>query len=761
MANNLEILYNSLKRDNYDVPATYESFARTLTASGMEGVRNRQALYNSLRNDDYDVPDTYESFATTLFVPDMSRQNGNGISEAQSQRTGSGGKSTSRGDLVQTASPSRRDADPTVTTSRGEADPTVTTSPRDAVQTVSTSRGDAAPVGNVAPARHVMTPSERLRVARHELEAAQSAVARKEEERKARQAEKDYYKAVREEEEQIREHNAEGRARADAEGIDWNAVPDEGETEVRYDDLLSEQAQVKRLANTAGYLGPHLDKEGARAVSSDIGEGVYYHRDGRTSQEREPFAARARAMNDPEDIYRTPTGSGIDPRGASADPIALPELEVTGSSRSSIMKRVDEMRFLDESLKDVGDVELRKRASMELQSERDEVDARLEKWKEENPGKWRDMSREDRAELKAGFADDVNFERFMSGIDARIAANEREQQRRMSEIERQVREDLSKTPEGRRLLKEPDSDMDIRRRVELDAGYDSEIRALRQESWNLGEMRNAKLAAESDGGRESLWNFAKGVGRGLREIVENPLGLRSMHNDATQLMRVFGKLQEGEALTDTEQRAVESHFTRQMDDTHYDMSQSAKAGEFTAALAEIAVEFGLNPASGAVRRVLTGIAREVGPAAVRATVMNAPALLYKLGVSSTEIGARAFAGNIAKVIGAAIGEGAGATFSTQLAKNLEESVSRAISMPIYDARGNLAGLAGDSLGSAAAKTFTTSAGTNAVFMLPAHFGGEAMKGLGRFAEYVDQRGMGIPFGNPVDALVKMKSGECI
>ena len=751
MANNLEILYNSLKRDNYDVPATYESFARTLTASGMEGVRNRQALYNSLRNDDYDVPDTYESFATTLFVPAMSRQSGNGISEAQAQRTGSGGKSTSRGDLVQTAS-----------TSRGEADSTVGTPTEDAAPTEGTAlMGDIAQVGNVAPAGHVMTPSERLRVARHNLEATQAAMARTEEERKARQAEKDYYKAVREEEELIRERNAEGRARADAEGIDWNAVPNEGETEVRYDDLLSEQAQVKRLANTAGYLGPHLDKEGARAVSSDIGEGVYYHRDGRTSQEREPFAAHARAMNDPEDIYRTPAGGGIDPRGASADPIALPELEVTGSSRGSIMKRVDEMRFLDESLKDVSDVELRKRASVELQSERDEVDARLEKWKEENPGKWRDMSREDRAGVKAGFADDVQFERFMSGIDARIAANEREQQRRMSEIERQVREDLSKTPEGRRLLKEPDSDMDIRRRVELAAGYDSEIRALRQESWNLGEMRNAKLAAESDGGRESLWNFAKGVGRGLREIVENPLGLRSMHNDATQLMRVFGKLQEGEALTDTEQRAVESHFTRQMDDTHYDMSQSAKAGEFTAALAEIAVEFGLNPASGAVRRVLTGIAREVGPAAVRATVMNAPALLYKLGVSSTEIGARAFAGNIAKMIGAAIGEGAGATFSTQLAKNLEESVNRAISMPVYDAQDNLAGLAGDSFGSAAAKTFTTSAGTNAVFMLPAHFGGEAMKGLGRFAEYVDQRGMGIPFGNPVDALVKMKSGEII
>jgi predicted RNA methylase len=65
----LYTLYESLKADNYDVPDTYESFERTLTASGKEGTNNRVTLYNSLRENNYDVPDTYESFANTLFVP--------------------------------------------------------------------------------------------------------------------------------------------------------------------------------------------------------------------------------------------------------------------------------------------------------------------------------------------------------------------------------------------------------------------------------------------------------------------------------------------------------------------------------------------------------------------------------------------------------------------------------------------------------------------------------------------------------------------
>lgn len=70
----LRTLYESLRRDNYDVPDTYESFERTLTAPGKEGVTNRQTLYNSLHADGYDVPDTYESFANTLFVPQPKQQ---------------------------------------------------------------------------------------------------------------------------------------------------------------------------------------------------------------------------------------------------------------------------------------------------------------------------------------------------------------------------------------------------------------------------------------------------------------------------------------------------------------------------------------------------------------------------------------------------------------------------------------------------------------------------------------------------------------
>ena len=65
----LYTLYQSLVRDNYDVPDNYDSFERTLTAPGREGMESRRALYKSLAADNYDVPDTYESFANTLFAP--------------------------------------------------------------------------------------------------------------------------------------------------------------------------------------------------------------------------------------------------------------------------------------------------------------------------------------------------------------------------------------------------------------------------------------------------------------------------------------------------------------------------------------------------------------------------------------------------------------------------------------------------------------------------------------------------------------------
>lgn len=81
----LYTLYQSLKADNYDVPDTYESFERTLTAPGNEGMTNRMTLYNSLKSDNYDVPETYESFSNTLFVPTAAKV-GEGSSRS-SQRT--------------------------------------------------------------------------------------------------------------------------------------------------------------------------------------------------------------------------------------------------------------------------------------------------------------------------------------------------------------------------------------------------------------------------------------------------------------------------------------------------------------------------------------------------------------------------------------------------------------------------------------------------------------------------------------------------
>lgn len=637
-----------------------------------------------------------------------------------------------------------------------------------------------------------LSGAEQLRVAAHELEAAEAAQRISDDSRREKKEAAAYRKMLLENARAMAERNKEGRRRADEEGIDWDAaiaavegnvaaggkVAADGnrnavgvvhedvntdmadiDAEVSYDELLSPQAAAKKRANDAGSTGRHVSTEEARAMSTEAPRGLYYHKDAGDAAGREPFAADTRVMNDPEDIYVTPAGSGIDPRGASADPIALPEVTVKGSSRSAIMKRVEEMRYLDGSLGEAGETELRARASSDLRKEREEAERRVEQFRTEHPGKWRGMSEDEREALRESMAGEVEFERLASTLDSRMAANRREQERRMAEIEKDVRESLAATPEGRRILAGRDSDMDVMRRVDLAAGYDSELRALRQEAWNLGALDEAKAASEGDGGRETVWNFMKGVGRGLRDIAVNPLGLRSMHNDATQLVRVAGKLNRGEELTETEQRAVESHFSRLAADGHYEKSQAGKAGEFTAALAEIAVEFGLNPASGAVRRTLTGIAREVGPAAVRATLMNAPVLLYKLGVSSASVGARRFAGNVAKVIGAAVGEGASATVTTQLARNLEESVGRSLAALVYDGEGKLTGLSGDQMGNAMAKTFTASAGTNAAFMFPATFGGEAVKGIGRAVKYLDKRGMGLPFGNPVDAFVKMKSGE--
>lgn len=106
----LRTLYESLRRDNYDVPGTYESFERTLTAPGKEGVTNRQTLYNSLHADGYDVPDTYESFANTLFVPQPKQQTApapQAVAEAPApaQKTQAAGKATAP---VQKAQPQVR-----------------------------------------------------------------------------------------------------------------------------------------------------------------------------------------------------------------------------------------------------------------------------------------------------------------------------------------------------------------------------------------------------------------------------------------------------------------------------------------------------------------------------------------------------------------------------------------------------------------------------------------------------------------------------
>ncbi len=103
----LQTLYESLKADNYDVPDTYDSFARTLTATDKDGETSRRALYDSLKADNYDVPDTYDSFARTLFKPESpwdadAWDIGTGA-PYEVWHMGSGGRDWSKGDVAPTA----------------------------------------------------------------------------------------------------------------------------------------------------------------------------------------------------------------------------------------------------------------------------------------------------------------------------------------------------------------------------------------------------------------------------------------------------------------------------------------------------------------------------------------------------------------------------------------------------------------------------------------------------------------------------------
>ncbi len=589
-----------------------------------------------------------------------------------------------------------------------------------------------------------LSTQQRLRNAQRGYEAAKLKYDMLADSRRQREEEKERVEALAMEYAEQQNRNRIGRAAADLQreqGEDWGESND-------YSGLVYENR------NSSGGKVQAMTPQEAHESSDSTGMGLYYHKD-RAGEEREPFAAEGRAMRDPEDIYRVV--GAVDRTGASADPITLPELVVEGASKSSIAERAAELRRIyPEKYGDVSETEMRKIASAEFADDRDEVNRRVDDFAESYPITWKGMSDEERETKRAEAEAEVRLERAALTLDSKLEANRRAREARLLEIEKEVRAGMSSEH-----LRERDSEMDVRHRVELAAKYDDEYRALLQEEYNLSDFKEKYEAAKSDSEGSVLGNFARGVGRGLSEVVRNPLGLVEGARDTAQLMRAKRKLGNGEQLSETEQRAMESHFLRDEERGVSEAKKSAagKAGEFTAALVEIAAEFGLNPASGTVRRTMTQIAKEFGLKEIRAVLRNTPGLLFRLGVSSTKVSAAKFAGNMARMMGAVGFEGSAASMTTQLAKNINESVGRSLSAPVYDASGRLSGFEGDS--GAFEKTFLTSAGTNMAFMFPATLGESALKGLQRYTRYLDQRGVGVPFGNPVDAIVKMKSGELV
>lgn len=68
----LRTLYETLKKDNYDVPNDFSTFEQSLK----NDVNAQRALYEQLKRDNYDVPDDYDSYERTLF-PDNYHANQN------------------------------------------------------------------------------------------------------------------------------------------------------------------------------------------------------------------------------------------------------------------------------------------------------------------------------------------------------------------------------------------------------------------------------------------------------------------------------------------------------------------------------------------------------------------------------------------------------------------------------------------------------------------------------------------------------------
>ena len=530
--------------------------------------------------------------------------------------------------------------------------------------------------------------------------------------------------------------------------------------------MMSEEEA--RQLSTEAYDGKTIlaydkDRKGADPVT---GKGGYI--------DRTRYPAKARVMKDPEDIWSV--RGKVDRTFTSKEPGGLPELSVTGISKAALKRRYDEYLRLHPELGDVAENSDKSRELMgslrsEMIDEGRAVDEAFETWKAENPHKVRNMSEEELAGKREEIRADREFTRRMGNLDLERDYIFRRYGERTAELTAALRDEFESKglkPEGNRWL------------YALDAALrgDEELKALDVQSYNLGKAAERYEDWIADGKQGSIVNFAQGAGGALKEALMNPFGLAETQGSMIPLMHIKRKLARermeetdtkgkggqdakagegaGSSLSQDEVLALESYFLNQETQGRTKMSLARNSGEFTGALAEMAAEFGLNPASGLARRTLARMVAEVGKDGAMSLIRKSSRLARMVGYKGVEVSGARVAVNLGKVTSAALGEGAVMSATTQGLKNFNAAAGRTITEPVYDNNGNLVDVNGESAGSAAVKTGVSSALTNAAFVFPATFGAKAMRGFDNMAKT-----MHVPFGNPVDALVKMKSGEAM
>ncbi|MDE6246633.1 MAG: hypothetical protein K2M41_02170 [Muribaculaceae bacterium] len=267
---------------------------------------------------------------------------------------------------------------------------------------------------------------------------------------------------------------------------------------------------------------------------------------------------------------------------------------------------------------------------------------------------------------------------------------------------------------------------------------------------SLGQLEKAQShinSVKQDKDASAGERFFRGMGGALKETVTNFLGIPEYIDYKTGIGPILNKAKDGGRLTEEEQDAVSSWVFNQMTAQEYQYSHEHNVGEFTGAMAEMMIEFGLNPASGLTRSVIANACKRAGVTGFRALLRTSPNLLSKLKI-------------LGKAGGALLGEAATLSATTQLAKNLNEAERRQVSLT-EDNNGNVIVDKGESAGQAYGKTFTNSVLSDMLFLTHTGFGGRLLEKVPKVKEALTTAVKNNPFNDPIDALVKIKGAEAI